>query len=689
MFEGRPKAATNLVVPADTNAISVEHPCIVKNIDKGIDMIGGQAAVAQALDNPKRTFALSFHPQDPAAKTVLATNKDAHNVLLQITVPRRTGRKRKRGSDGPWIEDPNCLKQDATRLVQSMHDNPGSYRVGAVSSIPSTHVWRSMPDFVYSTSQAKVIDQVKSQILSQNYRDIKQFELPRTYGLEDTTTLPPPIWSNANVPQGYTYRQNPTTTIATEPLTGKVIVKSTAPAPRIFSHQVQWNTAEYPSSPMPGITPLEAESKTHRATVVALQKLFEKRPIWTRRAMLNSLESNLASFNIVRFCIAHVAYAARSGPWRDTYIRLGVDPRTDPKYRKYQAIMLQLIPKSGTLKLGAPTDSPGQKPKKKIDDQTGKAADGKKDQVDILRERRKREYKEIYVRYWSKSDNVTSHIFDGVTLPPDGKVWQLCDISDPQIAALRDIDDSQIRTTCERKTFGWYMNGTMAKMRIALKAKVDALRDGDAPLDPAVLEDFLKLPERVGFDTDKSNTIQPVGNTTGVDESAPPIEAQNAVAGSEAREATPSAYLPPNSTKQQLEWASLYRSFARNEEGVKPIPPSFKHAPWLEGKPKPPPKPKAKQRKKYVRTKPLERAANQETANNENEPIDVDGDTPMPEQGEGDYEEDEPELEDGEEILPSIEVNNFDYEEEGSDLGLDDDDVEIKEEEDDEEDPYE
>lgn len=678
LFPNHHKTATHLIVPAETSTISVEHPCIVKNVDKGIDMIGGPTAIAQALDDPSRTFALSFHPQDPAAKTILATKKDAHNILLQITVPKRTGRKRKRGSDEPWIDDPHCSKQDATNLLQAMRDNPSSYHVNAVSQIPSTHVWRSMPDFVYSTSQAKILQDVKSQILSQNYQRIKQFELPRTYGLEDTTTLPPPTWSNANVPQGYAYRQTPTMTIANDPLTGKVLVKNTAPAPRIFSHQVQWDTVDYPTTPMAGIPPLEAESRTYKATVVALQRLFEQRPIWTRRAMLNSLESNLSSFNVVRFCVAHVAYAARSGPWRDTYIKLGVDPRTDPKYRKYQAIMLQLIPRTGNSKILAPTD-PAKKPQRKIDDQTGKAADNETDQVDVLRERRKREYKETYARYWSKSDNVTSHIFDGVSaLPPDGKVWQLCDITDPQIAALRDIDDAYIRTTCERKAFGWYMNGTAAKMRIALKAKVDALRDGNG-LDPALLEDFLKLPERVGFDQTKPDAIQPLDNVA-VDSSAGPIEAQEAVEA-DLRDETPSAYLGENATKQQLEWATTYRSVARNEEGVQPIHGTNKPAAWLKGKTPKEAKPKAKQRKPYMSKKM--KAALAQSAANEEEPIDLDAATP--EQGQ---DEDEPELEDGEEILPSIEVNNFDEEEEDSDLGLEED-PEIKVEDEDDDEGYE
>lgn len=194
-----------LIVPRE-QTISIEHPCIVKNAEKAIDMIGGGSAIVQALDTDSvKTFALSFHPQDPAAHTIIANRRQTDNVLLSITVPKRTGRKRKRGSNDPWIEDDHlpALRKDSSYLLRSLIDNPKTHNVRALSAISSTHVWRSMPDLAFSTANSQILEDVKSKILSQNYPSIKEFDIPKTHGLENTSTLPPRVWSNQSIPINY------------------------------------------------------------------------------------------------------------------------------------------------------------------------------------------------------------------------------------------------------------------------------------------------------------------------------------------------------------------------------------------------------------------------------------------------------------------------------------------------------
>jgi len=61
----------------------------------------------QILDekDPKGCIPLYIRPDDPLCPPLLSHNSQTRNVLLKITVPRRTGRKRKRGSDGPYLEE--------------------------------------------------------------------------------------------------------------------------------------------------------------------------------------------------------------------------------------------------------------------------------------------------------------------------------------------------------------------------------------------------------------------------------------------------------------------------------------------------------------------------------------------------------------------------------------------------------
>lgn len=682
----RPKSnnASWLAIPSG-QALSVEHPCIVEKVDKAIDMIGGASAISQALEEESdRTFALSFRPDDPAARTVIANRKNANNVLLQISLPRRTGRKRKRGSTDPWRGELTSepAKQDASYLVQSMADNAGKYNVTALSGISSMHIWRSMPDFAYSTSQIKLLEDVKSKILSQHYPTIKEFQLPQTHGLQDTTTLPPPTWSTQSIPQNYSYRQNPSMKVVNDPTTGQRTLRNTQAAPKIYSYQVQWDTPEYPKTPMPEIPPLAEQSRIFQATVAAIDALFQERPIWTRRALLNSLESHLSTFNVVRFCVAYVAYAVRSGPWRDAYIRLGVDPRTDPKYRIYQSIMLQLVPKSNQGAL-APAAS-AKKPRSKTDkDKAEGAPDVSLAPAQPAKEK-VLENRHTYARFWSRFNDPTSHIFDGVSpLPPDGKVWQLCDITDPQLVALRDISEDHIRTVCETRIFGWYLNGTAAKIRVALKAKADALQDGKA-LDPSVLEGLLKLPERVGPDGGMSTvaTRDKDDSTVELDERH---EAMTVVPSSHGQtqvthtsplpEEALSVYLGDDATKQQQQWAALYRATARTEPGLKPVAGAPGHVRLTKRRNMSNKGPQGSKTGMDARLSQLREGDEELQATDEfdpDQPIDIVDEG----QHGGEDVDGNPELARDEEVLPSIEVNDFDMDEgEDSELGLDIDPV--------------
>jgi general transcription factor 3C polypeptide 5 (transcription factor C subunit 1) len=94
---------------------------------------------------------------------ILSHNSPTNNVLLQITVPKRTGGKRKRGSDGPFfypsgedvapmagsnISDAALRSQHGldkpSVLFRKLRDNPDTYSIEAVGDIRQTHRYRGM-----------------------------------------------------------------------------------------------------------------------------------------------------------------------------------------------------------------------------------------------------------------------------------------------------------------------------------------------------------------------------------------------------------------------------------------------------------------------------------------------------------------------------------------------------------------
>jgi len=156
--------------------------------------------------------------------------------------------------------------------------------------------------------------------------------------------------------------------------------------------------AEIPTKPA-SVPEYEQLDSFHKECVDHLRALFEQRPIWTRRALYNNFPKHLQT--MVRFSMAHVAYMWRAGPWRDTCVMYGVDPRSDPKYRFYQSVFFQIET---------------HKSKSRPSYQSGNSIDN-------------------------------SHIFDGERLIRDGRCFQLCDVTDPLLQRL--INTPNLRKTCD------------------------------------------------------------------------------------------------------------------------------------------------------------------------------------------------------------------------------------------------
>lgn len=112
-------------------------------------------------DSVEACVPLYTRPNDPLAGRILSRNHETNNILLKITVPKRTGRKRRRGTDEPFVDEPFPKKSsyrkdvgeteirsqsrldDPSVLLRSLQDNVDKYEVEAVASIPRTHRFRS------------------------------------------------------------------------------------------------------------------------------------------------------------------------------------------------------------------------------------------------------------------------------------------------------------------------------------------------------------------------------------------------------------------------------------------------------------------------------------------------------------------------------------------------------------------
>lgn len=245
--------------------------------------------------------------------------------------------------------------------------------------------------------------------------------------------LPPPVFTHMNLPFNYQYSQNPYVRTTKDGSTYN------ATAVKQIGHFIG---AEDPIPAGPQHPPDMTDVRTVEL-MADLEMAFDERPVWTRRSLMNYLGDRLRNWNELKTCLHYTAYQFKGGPWRDTVVPYGLDPRTDPKYRIYQTVMFKLRPKN----------------KPSTEEAVWYSLLGNQQDPD----------NDFH------PDMTKTHQYDGETYHLDGKVWQMCDITDP---LLRDLlDNATVRP--ERDSIsGWYHGGLWAKIKLIMKRQILAIRSG-------------------------------------------------------------------------------------------------------------------------------------------------------------------------------------------------------------------
>jgi general transcription factor 3C polypeptide 5 (transcription factor C subunit 1) len=440
MNESTPDAAPYFPIPS-ARIISVEHPCIVKHVDKATQMLGSDKDLAQTVSHDSEsTLGLRF---DPSTPSIVSFNNKVDNILIKFTVPKRIG-KRKRGSDQPFTPPaPTEQALTAKGLLRTIQDKNDHVQVTPLGNIENSHIFRSIPDFVYQPPKSTFTHDVETKLFSNDYTQIKSFNLPQTYGMEGPELIPPPVLSTASLPQPYSY-------------TARRSNKSSTKLPK--SEDAYLSTAvgdldhRYQSSPPQTLPPLPTQPKQLQALVPILSQLFRTRPLWTRRALINTIPATNKTTHL-RAALPYIAFWIRAGPWKDTLCRYGTDPRTSPAYAIYQTIHPRV---AGVSAVNRPPS-------------------------------------------WGRSsDYPRSHLYSGVESGSeyDNRHFQLCDISDPDLIPLiaTPAASSTNSRTFDPIVYGWFAisPGTLTKISILMSAK---LEQNDRPgLTKEAINAFLTLP---------------------------------------------------------------------------------------------------------------------------------------------------------------------------------------------------
>ncbi|KAI1733530.1 hypothetical protein F4680DRAFT_398767 [Xylaria scruposa] len=434
--------------------VAIDHPCVLLNLENGLRSFGPKPDFRKLVDDVQEPQALPlwFRPDNPASKPIVSHHAATNNILLKIIVPRRTGRKRKRGSGDPFSEGSNISdatatssstnvvssvsRQDRPRtILRKLRDNHDRYQAEAAGMVRDSHRYRGLADFQFSNTNTPFLKNVAEHLLPLNFTTLRQFKLDEGVatnpGLE---IIPPPHFTDKVIGFNYNYEQNPGIIDQGLDEEGETrLINRQGRNKFSYGHFIHHDAFPAPDRPrMDGEAQKVPESLTQQ-----LREAMEKRPIWTRRAIVNQVRGNYTE-SVLKVALQLMGYQFRGGPFRDAIVKYGIDPRHDPKYRQYQTLSFKLAKNLvGSTKVPWQTIRRGQ------------------------------------VKSYTKNDDPTSHIWDGESYSTDGKLWQICDITDPFMLDI--IANAPVRSECDLSDSGWFQRGTWQKIKAAMKAKMIAI----------------------------------------------------------------------------------------------------------------------------------------------------------------------------------------------------------------------
>ncbi|SCW01299.1 LAFE_0D09516g1_1 [Lachancea fermentati] len=346
---------------------SVELPLKVSaspsSVQKAVRMVGGLHNVKRALSSHSDTqegleLYMNYGKEDNGSEVFFNEHpvigrqvplRD-ESIIVKISLPKGT------------LAAHNGDVRKSIASVPYKHA-----KIVPVAIIDNTIRFREMSDFQMCLDNAPAAKEFKESFGSMDWSKFKTYveSIPdddsRPYeninniivdrSLKSPNTdfqlPPPPRFSMVNIPFVYKYKGNP---YATKTSTGESTVKGTylknyQQFIHSFGESTQIPNAAHPSL----IEDYEAAKKTGiypgsnkesqffeklEKCLEILRKLFEKRPVWVKRHIDGIIPQDLHS--ALKIALSLVSYRFTKGPWRNTYIKLGIDPRSSSEYAKYQ-----------------------------------------------------------------------------------------------------------------------------------------------------------------------------------------------------------------------------------------------------------------------------------------------------------------------------------------------------------------
>ncbi|KAI8059456.1 RNA polymerase III transcription factor IIIC subunit-domain-containing protein [Gongronella butleri] len=432
----------------------VEYPGIVKNVDRAIDTLGGYKAIIQAYQGKDHhRMEMKYRPNDPFCHTINGNVLPSSRLLLKVT--------RRRRKDQP--------EEDAQITTEIL------------GIVPYTCRFRSMADFQYVVPATDPIKQLTHDLRDVNVEGIKQFqeristELP-----ENQQNLPPPAFVMMETPSTYDYKQNaPIVRVRVLQPDGsykmKLVNKNQVKASLLTS--IVFEATNVPEASLKHLpTPQGAVIEVN----ARLREAFEDRPIWSKAALRGYLGPK--DSKLLDECLPYFAYCFQNGPWRECWVRYGLDPRKSKEYGIYQQMDFRSNLKTNNTYVRA----------RRVKRQYGQIGDAPPNESTKTEKSR-------------NCPEAIAYVFDGVRMPSGSAWFQMCDITDPDLLpAIRN--QAYLHDGPPTKRCGFYYPSAFEAVRNCLRTKFQQLAEqgyadriynlANAELDARVRADMAAMEQK-------------------------------------------------------------------------------------------------------------------------------------------------------------------------------------------------
>ncbi|ODQ80412.1 hypothetical protein BABINDRAFT_13262 [Babjeviella inositovora NRRL Y-12698] len=513
--------------PAKKHSLDVPHltalelPLKVRNVDKATGLLGGQQRIAKAIQNPKMNpLELRLRSaKDPYHHPLTGlVNTQKQKILLKVSIPKAQ------------LTTENKAALAGLRISEVLGNiqNPHTVKIEPIAIIDRNFQFREMADFQYITRNDALTQQVKETVFAGDLVKIKEFTQeifnsthdPHENYTNKNISLPPPCrFSHTNVPHNYQYKKNPAIQVVNDQGKLKLVSKTRriklytlivnilgptpqTPHPELVKKYRQ--LVEMRTDPSAGDDKLHAKSLQTLECIELLRDLFEQKPVWIRRQLNAVVPEKMRS--VLKYALPHLSYIMRKGPWRQTYIKFGVDPRVDPAFWKYQSESFRLLGffhKIAVTSRSQAGGEAGETDPKEAEKVVQNTLDTSYESDD-----------------WSKSKLVPLPTYAHAVIPEDlvftGEklpatlTFQIGDVLDPMVRAqlltnpgapTLALKPKMLSLTCHLAADGWIDCHAMDIVRKIIRYKLKRMLY-DLPIEEKVLSSILATKAGEGHDDD-------------------------------------------------------------------------------------------------------------------------------------------------------------------------------------------